>query len=111
MVAHAFILRIKKSSNSDVIFVQVLHSWAHSFSLNWWLSNSTDNTLRWNKEFFFSFRKEFGEGQWWILEHFFEAFLPEKETPVPWLNRDVFWERLISVQMGNIMNKFERSFL
>lgn len=65
-VGHGFVLRL--NSNMEI---QLLHSWQHKFSLDWWLGVDTGEQP---DKLFTQFRKELGRQQWVPMETFWKRF-------------------------------------
>jgi len=113
VTAHCFLLRVKKVE--DRLFVQLLHSWANTFPVSWWvgLSELEETNLSWKRDYWIAWRKKIGQGQWLIVEDFWELFfdrIKEDDFEIPWLDPKIFWNRLRSVDVGKVLPKFESPF-
>jgi len=111
ITAHCFLLRVKKVE--DQLFVQMLHSWANTFPASWWvgLSERDDTHLKWREEYWIAWREKIGRGQWILFEDFWNLFFDKDPSfDIPWLDRNLFWDRVRSVDVGKVQPKFELPF-
>jgi len=111
VTAHCFLLRVKKVE--DQLFVQMLHSWANTFPASWWvgLSERDDTHLKWREEYWIGWREKIGHGKWILYEDFWNLFFDKDPSfDIPWLDRNLFWDRVRSVDVGKVQPKFELPF-